>query len=316
MPQYNQQMQSSNPQGLNYIPYARNDKRPLGPGPVPTLSHTKRQGSSSAIGGVQALANIAPATPGGGGVAGPNPGYRPQPGMMPNAGSAASSQHQSITSRPNSALNPTILRQPRIQPQPVSRTRDPLPPYFPISTGQAYLTTYPSRVKLGLTSIAQPISASGAVRAAQTYTTVPNGPTPASSRAAAQAESSNTMTTLGKRQRSKIDYTERVDIPEPESDSDEDDDEDDEDDEAEQAENARISRANRAAKRSGIAVPMYSSSATPRDSPNPDSNTGRKRKKEKDKMDVGGGGRTWLGLDPPGELIMAQPARRHILPYV
>lgn len=210
-----------------------------------------------------------------------------------------------IPARQGSGLNPAATRQPRILPIPVTKSHEPLPPYFPISTSQAYLTTYPARVKLGLTSLAQPLSSSGQVLSAN-----PRAVT-ATAKRVPQAESSTTN--LGKRQRSRVDYTERLRIPEAETSSSESGSSD-EDDDNDTQEDAKLSRAVRAAKRAGLPVPISSVSSTPRDSPMPESTS--KRKRDKAKEDVGGGGRTWLGQDPPGDMIQAQPARRHILPYM
>lgn len=206
----------------------------------------------------------------------------------------------------NSALNPSTIRQPKIQPLPVTKSREPLPPYFPISTSQAYMTTYPSRLRLGLTSLIQPISSSGQVVSAN-----PRAITSTASRTV-QAESSTN--TLGKRQRAKVDYTERLRVIGREESSEDEEGTGDEDDEDTQ-EDARMSRAQRAAKRSGAPLPIHSTASTPRDSPAPDASFSKKRK-DKSKDDIGGGGRTWLGQDPPGDLILVQPAKRHILPYM
>lgn len=166
------------------------------------------------------------------------------------------------------------------------------------------MTTYPSRLKLGLTSLIQPITTSGQVVSAN-----PRAITSTASRAV-QAESSTN--TLGKRQRSKVDYTERLRVIGRAESSEDEDGSSEEDDDNETQEDSKLSRAQRAAKRSGVPVPLQSAGSTPRDSPAPDS----KKRKDQAKADVGGGGRTWLGQDPPGDLILVQPAKRHILPYM
>lgn len=283
---------STNASGSTYIPYAR-DTVPQGrpPGSTnarrqtqPTSRDQQNSSTSNAIAGNS--------TPG--------------PSSMQSMKGGSNHMPRQSTS---SALNPaTAIRQPRIQPLPVTNSKEPLPPYFPISTSQAFMTTYPSRLKLGLTSLVQPISSSGHVISAN-----PRAITSTASRAA-QAESSSTIaTTLGKRQRAKVDYTERLRVERPSSSSEEEGSSgDDDEDDNESREDSKLSRAQRAAKRSGMPVPIMSSTSTPRDSPAPD----QRKRKEKNRDDIGGGGRTWLGQDPPGDLILVQPAKRHILPYV
>lgn len=173
------------------------------------------------------------------------------------------------------------------------------------------MTTYPSRLRLGTTLLMQPIAASGQVISANTATAPISSTTaPISSNANANyAPNNNTHasrpslpeppgSTLGKRQRARVDYTEKVDIPEVESSSD-DDDEDDDDPKPGRA--GRVGRKARAANKG---------------SPAPEQTAATGRKRHTKTADVGGGGRSWLGHDPPGELIMVQAARRHVLPWL
>lgn len=276
-----------NPQSSSYIPYAR-DTVPQGRPPGSSTRRHQPQPSTSSR--EQLSGSIASG---------------PQTSVAAGAAPMRSAPmpRQTNPSAFNNAAAP--LRQPRIQPVPAIQSREPLPPYFPISTSQAYMTSYPSRLKLGLTSLVQPISSSGQVISAN--------PRAINSTASRAAQVSSSTSTLGKRQRAKVDYTERLRIDRPESSEEEDESSDDDENENETQEDARLSRAQRAAKRSGMPVP--SSVSTPRDSPAPEHAFSRKRK-EKNRDDIGGGGRTWLGQDPPGDLIMVQPAKRHILPYV
>lgn len=284
-------------QGMTYIPYARDTAPQARPSsfqsvprrqnqPLSRDQHQQQQQQQQQGSGSSSMnMNV------GGSSLGPSIATRP--GQMP--------RHSS------SAHNPTTIRQPKIQPLPVTTSREALPPYFPVSTSQAYMTTYPSRLKLGLTSLIQPISSSGQVVSAN-----PRAITSTASRAV-QAESSTN--TLGKRQRAKVDYTERLRVIGREESSEDEDDSSEEDDDDNTQEDSKLSRAQRAAKRSGIPVPFQSTVSTPRDSPAPDNSRSKKRK-DKTKDDIGGGGRTWLGQDPPGDLISVQPAKRHILPYM
>jgi len=162
------------------------------------------------------------------------------------------------------------------------------------------MTTYPSRLRLGLTSLVQPINSSGNVVSATAATIAANRAiVNTSNQYQASAPFTNSQTTLGKRQRSRVDYTERTDIPEAES-SEESSEEEEEDPEEE----ARMSRAARAAKRSGMPVPI----STPRDSPVPE------KKSKQGNRDLAN--RSWLGQEPPGDLVMVQVAKKHQLPYL
>lgn len=165
------------------------------------------------------------------------------------------------------------------------------------------MTTYPSRLRLGLTSMVQPINPSGNVVPATAATIAANRAiVNTSNQYQASAPFSNSQTTLGKRQRSRVDYTERTDIPEAES--SEEASEEDEGEEEDPEEEARMSRAARAAKRSGMPMPI----STPRDSPVPE------KKSKQGNNDLAN--RSWLGQEPPGDLVMVQPAKRHNLPYL
>ena len=241
-------------------------------------------------------------------------------GLGPSGYMTSSTGFNRSQPRTSSSLNPSTVR-PQKMPQthPVTLSKQPLPPYFPISTSQAYMTTYPSRLRLGLTNLMQPITANGAVVAASLAATAAaskdrENETRKAYSATAKMDSANV---LGKRQRSQVNYRERVDIPEPPSSSeDEEGDEGQGEANNEAEEDSKLSRDARAAKRSGI--PATASAISSRDSsapPGSNARNGDERARSKE-QDVGGGGRSWLGQDPPGDLVLVQPARRHILPYV
>lgn len=244
---------------------------------------------------------------------------------LAGSGQGSSTSNSSLFNRSqprtSSSLNPSSVR-PQKSPQayPVSRSKQPLPPYFPISTAQAYMTTYPSRLRLGLTNLMQPVSANGTVVSATAAATAAafkekeNDARPVY----VTASRADSGTNLGKRQRSQVDYRERVDIPEPPSSSSDDEDGDEAQADAinDAEDDTKLSRAARAAKRSGM--PLTTTAHASRDSPGPAGqySTGERERAKSAEKDVGGGGRSWLGQNPPGELVLVQPARRHVLPYV
>jgi chromatin structure-remodeling complex subunit SFH1 len=199
------------------------------------------------------------------------------------------------------------------------------------------MTTYPSRVKLGLTTLMQPLSDNGKVEPANAQASAGSSSSSSSSAAAllkrgnkAEEENSSkrsksvleaTPTVLGKRQRNRVDYRERIDIPEPPSSSGGSEDEGDENDTSKQREgstdavmedDSKLSRAARAAKRNGVLPPA---AASARDSPAPIAEKDKKAAKQPD-ANTANVGKSWLAQNPPANLIMVQPAKRHMLPYV
>lgn len=296
------------PQGASYIPYAR-DTAPQAR-PSSYSSSTRRQAQPSSRDQQQQQLQSS----------GSNTSMNNINVGNATMGSNVSTRPGTMARPSHTAFNPAAIRPPKIQPVPVTSSRESLPPYFPISTSQAYMTTYPSRLKLGLTSLIQPISSSGQVISAnpRAITSTASRALKAESSSAAGAAGSN-LTMLGKRQRAKVDYTERLRVIGREESSEDEDgsnSDDDDDDGGDTREDMKVSRAQRAAKRSGLPISLQSSASTPRDSPGPGDSYSSKKRKEKNRDDIGGGGRTWLGQDPPGDLILVQPAQRHILPYM
>ena len=99
----------------------------------------------------------------------------------------------------HSSLNPARTRQ--VHSAPLSKRPDPLPPFHPITSyGQARATTYPSRLRLGLTSLVQPLGPSGFGASA----------------------APSTSTILGKRQRTAVNYAELENLDDGDDDSDSD----------------------------------------------------------------------------------------------
>ena len=175
-----------------------------------------------------------------------------------------------------------ITKPPALQAHVVGQDESPLPPFTPLhDTLQAGMTTYPSRVKLGTTNLMQPIPIKNVKPEVLTY--VQHG---------------------GRRNRSAINYAEVENLdPEPDMDAS---DLDEAETQNLTARGRQMYLQKKQAEKEAAAAAAGSNRSTPQPQAQPEPRLPKAPAK------------SFLGKDVPGNLVIAEPAKRarHVYPYV